>query len=76
MIVKYVGPSSTGLEQVGYHQQRIEWGEPVDLPDELAERLLEQAPQHWETVAAKKSSAKKSKSATPAADVPEEAETS
>ena len=47
MFVKYVGPHRGGLQQVGTLPIDIAHGEPVELPDNLAKKLLAGAPAHW-----------------------------
>lgn len=41
MIVKYQGVHRGGLQQIGTLPIEIAWGEPVEVPDDLAEQLLE-----------------------------------
>ena len=53
MIVKYTGPHTGGLQQVGTYPINIPHGQAVELPDEIAEALIEQAPGDWSEVKAK-----------------------
>jgi hypothetical protein len=72
MIVKYVGRHTGGLQQIGTHAVSVTWNQPVDLPDELAEAMIAQAPDDWETVV-KKSTTPKSAAAV---EQPEEGDES
>lgn len=68
MIVKYTGPHRGGLQQVGTLPISIKHGQPVELPDELAERLLAGAPAHWSKVTPKTEPKGKSDKGRPDAD--------
>ncbi len=48
MELTYVGPHRGGLQQVGSLPINIAWNVLVEIPDELAERLLEQSPDQWD----------------------------
>lgn len=73
MIVKYVGPSTVGLCQVGTFPVEVPFDTPVELPDDLAELVLAQAPAHWELVGDGRPKRKKKSGGAAAATTPDPA---
>lgn len=77
MIVKYTGPRTGGITQIGRVPVQVPHDTPVELPDALAQVMLDQHPDDWSEVdAPAKKKTKPPAKASAAADQPEEGEAS
>lgn len=58
MLIRYVGPHRPGVDVESMAHGAViglvEHSHQVDLPDEVANGLLEQGPDHWQPVKSKK----------------------
>lgn len=74
MIVRYTGPRRGGISQIGTVQVSVAWDVPVELPDTLAQSMLDQYPDEWEEVEVDKPKPTKSAKAAPTPDESPEGE--